>query len=175
MPDPVAVNSMFGRIARRYDLANLVLCGGIDTWWRRRLVTAGHVDLTTTDRPVPYITEAGLKVMRGEEPARVMLPANGKPKRGARGDSSEKAAVKKAAMGSLAGPEVQLFERLRTMRRAIASDQGVPPYVICHDRTLVEIARARPKTKIELGSVHGMGPARLSAYGERFLQAVAGA
>ncbi len=42
MPDPVAVNSMFGRIARRYDLANLVLCGGIDTWWRRRLVTAVH-------------------------------------------------------------------------------------------------------------------------------------
>ena len=40
MPDPIAVNSMFGRIARRYDLANLVLCGGIDTWWRRRLVAA---------------------------------------------------------------------------------------------------------------------------------------
>jgi demethylmenaquinone methyltransferase / 2-methoxy-6-polyprenyl-1,4-benzoquinol methylase len=40
MPDPVAVNSMFGRIARRYDFANLVLCGGIDTWWRNRLVAA---------------------------------------------------------------------------------------------------------------------------------------
>ena len=141
----------------------------------RRLVTAGLIDLTTTDRPVPYITPAGLKVMRGEEPARVMLPAAMKAKRGARGEGSEKAAAKKAATGSLAGPEVQLFERLRTMRREIASDQGVPPYVICHDRTLVEIARARPKTRIELGSVHGMGPARLSAYGDRFLQAVQGA
>ncbi len=40
MPDPAAVNSMFGRIARRYDLANFILCGGLDTWWRRRLVRA---------------------------------------------------------------------------------------------------------------------------------------
>ena len=40
MPDPVAVNSMFGRIARRYDMANLILSGGIDRWWRRRLVAA---------------------------------------------------------------------------------------------------------------------------------------
>lgn len=40
MPDPVAVNSMFGRIARRYDVANLLLSFGIDRYWRWRLVRA---------------------------------------------------------------------------------------------------------------------------------------
>ena len=40
MPDPTAVNSMFGRIARRYDAANFILSAGIDRWWRHRLVAA---------------------------------------------------------------------------------------------------------------------------------------
>ncbi len=42
MPDPKAVNSMFSRIARRYDTANHLLSGGIDYWWRQRLVRQVH-------------------------------------------------------------------------------------------------------------------------------------
>lgn len=52
---------MFGRIARRYDLANFILCGGVDTWWRRRLVraaTAKHprevLDLATGSGDVAF-------------------------------------------------------------------------------------------------------------------------
>ncbi|MSU48558.1 MAG: ubiquinone/menaquinone biosynthesis methyltransferase [Opitutus sp.] len=67
MPDPVAVNAMFGRIAHRYDLANLVLCGGIDTWWRNRIVAAvrSHapvdiLDLATGSGDVAFALSRGL-------------------------------------------------------------------------------------------------------------------
>lgn len=57
MPDPVAVNSMFGRIARRYDAANRLLTGGIDVWWRRRLVAA--VEATNPSDVLDLATGSG--------------------------------------------------------------------------------------------------------------------
>ena len=67
MPDPVAVNSMFGRIARRYDLANHLLSGGLDIFWRRRLVCAVRrsspqtvLDLATGSGDVAFALMAGL-------------------------------------------------------------------------------------------------------------------
>lgn len=58
---------MFGRIARRYDLANFLLCGGIDSWWRRRLVTAVRrrapraiLDLATGSGDVAFALSRGL-------------------------------------------------------------------------------------------------------------------
>lgn len=67
MPDPVAVNSMFARIARRYDVANRLLSGGADVWWRRILVrtVAQHaprdvLDLATGSGDVAFALARGL-------------------------------------------------------------------------------------------------------------------
>lgn len=57
MPDPLAVNSMFARIARRYDLANRLLSGGTDVWWRRRLVL--EVKTTQPDTVLDLATGSG--------------------------------------------------------------------------------------------------------------------
>jgi demethylmenaquinone methyltransferase/2-methoxy-6-polyprenyl-1,4-benzoquinol methylase len=67
MPDPTAVNSMFARIAGRYDLANHLLSGGVDYWWRQRLVRGVHdahpgvvLDLATGSGDVAFALADGL-------------------------------------------------------------------------------------------------------------------
>lgn len=67
MPDPKAVNSMFARIAGRYDVANHLLSGGVDYWWRQRLVRVVHdahpgavLDLATGSGDVAFALADGL-------------------------------------------------------------------------------------------------------------------
>jgi ATP-dependent DNA helicase RecQ len=62
-----------------------------------------------------------------------------------------------------------LFAALKTWRRDAALAQGVPPYVVFHDRTLLEIAQARPGSLARLGEVGGVGQAKLDRYGEAVL------
>ncbi|MDX2293519.1 MULTISPECIES: DNA helicase RecQ [Streptomyces] len=68
---------------------------------------------------------------------------------------------------------VPVFEALRAWRAATAREQGVPAYVVFHDATLREIATTLPTTVAELGTVGGVGEAKLAKYGESLLEALA--
>jgi DNA helicase-2/ATP-dependent DNA helicase PcrA len=70
------------------------------------------------------------------------------------------------------GADAALFEALKTWRRDRAREGGVPAYVVFADRTLDEIARVRPTAVAELRAVHGVGPAKISLYGEEVLALV---
>ena len=80
---------------------------------------------------------------------------------------------KRAARKRQEGPADPMFDALREARRKLASDAGVPPYVIFHDSTLREIAANRPRTLGELGAVQGVGAVKLARYGEAMLAALA--
>ena len=75
----------------------------------------------------------------------------------------------------LEGVDGELLAALKAWRLQQAREQGVPPYVVFHDRTLVEIARRRPDTPAALGQVSGVGAAKLERYGEAVLAVVAAA
>jgi ATP-dependent DNA helicase RecQ len=65
-----------------------------------------------------------------------------------------------------------LFEALRALRRELASEAQVPPYVIFHDAVLREMAAARPATLSEMGEISGIGARKLEAYGDAFLAVI---
>ena len=66
-----------------------------------------------------------------------------------------------------------LWQALRAARMAIAKEQGVPPYVIFHDATLLEILRSRPQTTSEMANVSGVGAMKLERYGSAFIKVIA--
>jgi ATP-dependent DNA helicase RecQ len=133
----------------------------------RRLITADLVDLSTGDFPLPYLTALGVATMKGNEPVRVLVPP---PDAGrARAAKKERRRSQRELPDNV---DPSLFESLRATRTDIARAKGVPAYVICHDRTLLEIAAYKPASIEALADIYGMGPARIENYGEPFLEAV---
>ena len=63
--------------------------------------------------------------------------------------------------------DAAVYEQLRALRTAIAKEQAVPPYVVFHDATLKELARALPRDQTSFLAVKGAGPSRWERYGER--------
>lgn len=64
-----------------------------------------------------------------------------------------------------------LFELLRKIRKEIAQKKNVPPYVIFHDKTLLEMCEVKPKTELEMLQINGVGAHKFKLYGDAFLNA----
>jgi len=74
---------------------------------------------------------------------------------------------------SLDENDLPLFNRLRDLRKEIATQQGVPPYVIFGDVSLVEMSQQRPRNERELLEITGVGQVKLERHGATFLEAIA--
>jgi ATP-dependent DNA helicase RecQ len=137
--------------------------------WRgvvRQLLAAGMLSvegeygtLVLTDRSADVL-RGSVKMMMRRETAKPRAP--------------------KARSGAAAAPadfpaEAQpLFDALRAWRTAAAKEQGVPPYVIFHDATLRAVAALNPATQAQLGTVSGVGQAKLAKYGDQVLATLRG-
>lgn len=77
------------------------------------------------------------------------------------------------AAKSAAGPEnPDLFAALRSLRKQVADELGVPAFVVFGDRTLKEMSARRPRTREDLAGIFGVGARKLETFGDRFLAAV---
>ena len=132
--------------------------------WRgvlRQLQSAKLIERDENDRDRLVVTEEGRRVLRGEAPFALREDVvNAKARR------SRRAAV------DAEDADDRLLAALKALRGAIAAAQRQPAYVIFPDRTLIEMAKARPAALNELSSLHGVGAVKLQKYGAAFLAVV---
>ena len=138
--------------------------------WRgvvRQLLARGLLAVQP-DHGTLALTEASAAVLRRERE----VPMRREPERRAPKTKPAKAAA--AAVTELPQEATETFERLRAWRSATAKDQGVPPYVVFHDKTLREIATLVPTTLDELSAISGVGENKLAKYGQQILDTLTG-
>jgi ATP-dependent DNA helicase RecQ len=137
-----------------------------------QLVARGFLQRTPGDYPVLELTATGVAMLKGQVAAEDIVLCR-QPK------ASTRARTRGGAMGrvereSWEGVDRDLFDALRALRLEVARGRGVPPYVVFHDSTLREMARARPRTLSALLHVPGVGARKAEDFGQQFLDAIAG-
>ncbi|AHB48944.1 ATP-dependent DNA helicase RecQ [Hyphomicrobium nitrativorans NL23] len=132
--------------------------------WRslfRQLVARGLLVTDDEGHGTLALTEEARPLLRGEETFRMRLaPAREKKSR-------EKRAS--AAASTVTGADRALYDALRALRLRLATEAGLPPYVICHDKTLAELAAKRPADEDSLHGITGLGARKIERYGAAFL------
>jgi ATP-dependent DNA helicase RecQ len=116
----------------------------------------GHGSLKLTDRCRP--------ILRGEQTLSLRRDTSGK--RGAERPKRPSPTLATAA-------DDALFQALRQRRLELARRQGVPPYIIFSDATLIEMVRFRPQNERQFAELSGVGSAKLASYGKLFLEVIA--
>jgi ATP-dependent DNA helicase RecQ len=130
----------------------------------RQLIHRGYLAQDIATFSVLKLTPAAARVLRGSETVLLARPR-------------VKAKARRKAAGSVPGLETAadraLFEKLRELRKRLADERGVPPYVIFGDATLLEMSLRRPANDAELLDISGVGQVKLERHGSDFLAAIA--
>ena len=131
----------------------------------RQLVAGGYLESDIEAYGGLKLAEAARAVLKGESDvwlrrdAEVVSARVSKAERGAR-----------AKEGYEEVSDNPLWHALKAKRMELAREQGVPPYVIFHDSTLLEILNQKPTSLIEMSQITGIGQAKLMRYGDAFLE-----
>jgi ATP-dependent DNA helicase RecQ len=148
------------------DHTNLSVYGigkhlGLNEWRdvARALLHQGLMTQSQDGYAVLSLNEASWQVLRGERAVQV-------------GESVRPARGRKTAKPIATGGDDALFETLRTLRKRLADEAGMPPYIIFNDASLRDMAQRQPTTLEEFSTIVGVGQAKLARYGQQFLDAI---
>jgi len=136
-------------------------------YWRaliRHLVHQGYISQDVGNYSVLKLLEPARSLLKGQVQLEMARP---------RVKSAAKKKAKKVKVGELDYNQ-ELFDRLRRLRKSLADEANVPPYVIFSDASLAGMAAHQPKTDEEFLRIHGVGAKKLERYGVLFLDEIAG-
>lgn len=132
------------------------------------MMVYGYLELTDDEYPVLRV--ADLEEINDDWKFEIKIPKEVEESK------EEKVKTKKrkkaGAVAALAEGDTDLFEALRALRRTIASEEKIPPYMVFSDKTLVHMSTMRPSNEEEMLEVNGVGEHKLQKYGERFLSEI---
>ncbi len=135
--------------------------------WRhifRQLVVQGFLAADVEGHGGLHLTEKARPLLRGE------LSLHLRKRKIALAERPRKRTTRPA---ELRERDQALFDALKALRLRLAREQNVPPYVIFHDRALIELATLRPKTLSDMRLVNGIGEKKVAVYGDAFLAEIA--
>ena len=125
----------------------------------RQLVHLGYLEQDLANYSVLKLTERSRPLLRGEE--RLELAR-----------ARDTRVVEKKSAARKPSYDGELFQELRALRKSIADEQQVPPFVVFADATLAEMAAQMPKDSWELLKITGVGQHKLARYGDAFLRVI---
>lgn len=134
--------------------------------WLSQLIAQKFVTKTAEYQQL-RITDSGWQLLRGETTLQLMRPAQT--------TKSEKTKRTKSQLADAnwEGVDKGLFEELRRLRKRIAGEKGVQPYMVFGDTTLRELARDKPQTLAEFLEIWGVGQKKCDDFGNAFLECIA--
>ncbi len=133
----------------------------------RQLAAAGYINVDMEAYGGLKLTEAARPVLKGQQG--VWLRRDAEPAKRKTSKVERGSRLREAFAGANEDP---LWQALKAKRMELAREQGVPPYVIFHDSTLLEMLNRKPQTLNEMGQISGVGQSKLAKYGDAFLQVV---
>ncbi len=130
--------------------------------WRdisRALLHQGLLTQSQDGFAVISLNDASWQVLKGERTVRV-------------GESVKPARVRKGSKTVTGSAGDPLFESLRTLRKRLADEAGMPPYIVFNDASLWDMVQRQPTTLEEFSTIVGVGQAKLDRYGEHFVELI---
>lgn len=130
-----------------------------------QLISLGYLYIAHEDYNKAKLTPAAKRVLFEAETVELVRMTTVKARRKAEDDKTkQRASVKRESMG--------LFDKLREVRRELAREFGIPPYLVFNDKTLHEMVEMKPTTDHEMARINGVGERKLHRFGDRFMAVI---